>query len=141
MEVALEIRTTSSHREIVGAIALDEAQINSKARANSIMSVGESGGLSVAVCEIGVLAFCCLEQRFFLGKPFISLLVVSPGARRQGLGTALLSLQLTALSEVWTSTNRSNFEMRSLLQKVGFRYCGELDGFDEGDPEQFFKFD
>ena len=113
MGVTLTIRAPSSHREIARAIALDEAQINAKARANSIMSVGKAGGPSVAVSEIGVLAFCCLEQRFFLGKPFISLPVVSPGARRQGLGTALLSLRLTALSEVWTSTNSSNFEKRS----------------------------
>lgn len=140
VEAALEIRTTSLHREIVCAIALDEAQIDSKDRANYIMSVAESGGLSVAVSEIGVQAFCCLDRRFFLGKPFISLLIVSSGARRQGLGSALLSLQVTAWSEVWTSTNRSNFEMRALLQKAGFRFCGELDGLDEGDPEQFFKF-
>ncbi|TQV77871.1 GNAT family N-acetyltransferase [Denitrobaculum tricleocarpae] len=136
----MEIRTASSHDEIVGAIALDEVQIDSKDRAGYIMSVAESGGLSVAVSEMGVLAFCCLDHRYFLGKPFISLLIVSPGARRQGLGTALLSLHVSALSEVWTSTNRSNLEMRALLQKADFRYCGELDGLDQGDPEQFFKY-
>ena len=42
-------------------------------------------------------------------------------------------------SEIWTSTNRSNLAMRALLAKLEWKFCGDLNGLDEGDPEMFFK--
>ena len=136
---ALEIRKASKPNEIARAVAIDEAHIGSKDRADYITSVAESGGLGVAVLRHEVQAFCCLDQNYFFEKPFISLLIVSADVRRLGLGTGLLTHSSRTLPEVWTSTNRSNAAMRALLEKEGWRYCGELNGLDEGDPEQFFK--
>lgn len=136
---ALEIRKASTPNEIASAVAIDEAQIGSKDRADYITSVAESGGLSVAFLRHEVQAFCCLDHDYFFEKPFISLLIVSPDVRRLGLGAGLLTHSSRMFPEVWTSTNRSNAAMRALLEREGWRYCGELNGLDEGDPEQFFK--
>jgi ribosomal protein S18 acetylase RimI-like enzyme len=101
--------------------------------------VAENGGLSVAVLRGDVQAFSCLDHGYFFGKPFISLLIVSPNARRLGLGAGLLSHASGAYPEVWTSTNRSNAAMQKLLDNAAWRYCGELSGLDDGDPERFYR--
>ncbi|GAB5467969.1 MAG: hypothetical protein Kilf2KO_09990 [Rhodospirillales bacterium] len=139
MEFAMEIRNALAPNEISSAVAIDEAHIGSKQRADYIASVAQRGGLSVAVLWNRVQAFCCLDHNYFFERPFISLLIVAPDARRRGLGAGLLSHSSRTLPEVWTSTNRSNVPMRTLLEKSGWRYCGELGGLDEGDPERFFK--
>ena len=139
MEVALEIRKAITPDEIARAVTIDDAVLGSHDRADYIRSVAENGGLSVAALHGDVQAFCCLDDGYFFGKPFISLLIVSPEARRLGLGAGLLLHNSSAHPEVWTSTNRSNTAMRTLLDKAGWRYCGELSGLDEGDPERFYK--
>lgn len=135
----MEIRKAIAPEEIARAVTIDEALLGSNDRADYITSVAENGGLSVAALSGEVQAFCCLDRGYFFGKPFISLLVVSPDARRLGLGAGLLSHTTSAYPEVWTSTNRSNAAMRKLLDKAGWRYCGELIGLDEGDPERFYR--
>lgn len=139
VEAALEIRKAITPDDIAHAITIDEALTGSNNRADYIRSVAENGDLSVAALHGEVQAFCCLDHDYFFGKPFISLLIVSPDARRLGLGTGLLSHCASARPEVWTSTNRSNSAMRKLLYKAGWRYCGELSGLDEGDPELFYR--
>ena len=139
VEVAVEIRKAITPDDIARAVSIDEALLGSNDRADYITSVAENGGLSVAALRGEVQAFCCLDHGYFFGKPFISLLIVSPDARRLGLGAGLLSHNSSAYPEVWTSTNQSNSAMRKLLDKAGWRYCGELSGLDEGDPERFYR--
>ena len=139
VEVALEIRKAITPEEIARAVTIDETLLGSNDRAEYITTVAEKGGLSVAALRGEIQAFCCLDGGYFFGKPFVSLLVVSPDARRLGLGAGLLSHSSGAYPEVWTSTNRSNSAMRKLLDKVGWRYCGELSGLEEGDPERFYR--
>ncbi len=135
----MEIRIASTPSDIARAVAIDDAQTGAKDRAGYITSVAERGGLRVAVLRGGVRAFCCLDHQYFFERPFISLLIVSPDARRLGLAAGLLTHSARGFAEVWTSTNRSNTAMRALLEKEGWRYCGELNGLDDGDPEQFFR--
>ena len=60
--------------------------------------------------------------------------------RRRGLGSGLLRFyEDKGLVELWTSTNRSNSRMCDLLEKSRWQHCGELEGLDEDNPEQFFK--
>ncbi|WP_375573467.1 hypothetical protein ABWH92_07225 [Ahrensia marina] len=139
MEPALDIKTASDQHEIAQAIAIDEAAVGSNERASYIKLVAERGDLNIAIVQNEVQAFSCLDQAYFFEKPFISLLIVKPEMRRRGLASSLLSYDRRKFPEVWTSTNRSNAAMRALLVKTGWHYCGELDGLDEGDPEQFFK--
>lgn len=132
-------RQATEQADIDRAIAIDKMAIGSGDRSAYISSVAARGGLSVAVRQNEIRAFCCFDDHYFFERPFISLLIVDPGARRRGLGRSLLSFNSRGRREVWTSTNRSNAAMRALLAKSGWRYCGELDGLDAGDPEQFFK--
>lgn len=135
----LETRRAIEQAEIDRAIAIDEIVTGSKNRSEYITSVAARGGLSVATQQNEMRAFCCLDHQYFFEKPFISLLIVDPRARRCGLGFSLLSFNSQGMQEVWTSTNRSNAPMRALLEKSGWRFCGELDGLDTGDPERFYK--
>ena len=135
----MEIRKAITPDDIARAVAIDEALLGSHDRADYITSVAEKGGLCVAALRGDVQAFCCLDHDYFFGKPFISLLIVSPDSRRLGLGAGLLSHNASAYPEVWTSTNQSNTAMRKLLDKAGWRYRGELNGLDEGDPERFYR--
>ncbi|MEL6296680.1 MAG: GNAT family protein [Pseudomonadota bacterium] len=135
----MEIRTARAPGDIAKAVAIDKAHIGTNERSDYITSVAERGGLSIVVTEGGVQAFSCLDHGYFFGKPFISLLIVAPVASRQGFGTELLLHSSDTFPEVWTSTNRSNEPMRRLLSKAGWRYCGEVSGLDEGDPEHFFR--
>ena len=139
VEAVLEIRKAVTPDEIARAVKIDGAVLGSNDRADYIRSVAEKGGLSVAALRGDVQAFCCLDHHYFFGKPFMSLLIVSPEARQLGLGTGLLLHHASAYPEVWTSTNQSNAAMRTLLDKAGWRYCGELSGLDEGDPERFYR--
>ena len=139
MEAAVEIRKATAPDDIACAVTIDEALLKSNDRADYIMSVAENGGLSVATLDGDVQAFCCLDHGYFFGKPFISLLVVSPSAQRRGVGAGLLTHHARAYPEVWTSTNRSNAPMRKLLDKVGWQYCGEIGGLDDDDPERFYR--
>lgn len=135
----METRWAIGQSDIDRAGALDANVTGSTARAGYIASVAARGRLSVAVAHGDIGAFCCLDHQYFFGKPFVSLLIVDPAARRRGLGSGLLAFSLQGEREVWTSTNRSNAAMRALLEGSGWQYCGELEGLDAGDPELFFK--
>jgi GNAT superfamily N-acetyltransferase len=133
------IRPATMPDDIARAAAIDATVIGAHDRAAYIADVAGRGGLTLGQTANGTLSFCCLDRRHFFGKPFVSLLVVHPAARRQGLGRAHLA-QATGggHGELWTSTNRSNAAMRALLAKTGWQFCGELVGLDPGDPELFF---
>jgi GNAT superfamily N-acetyltransferase len=76
----------------------------------------------------------------FFGRDFIELLLVVPERRRSGVGRALLRAALAAAGtpRLFTSTNKSNQPMRSLLAAEGWSHSGELAGLDDGDPELVF---
>ena len=139
VEAALEIRKAITPNEVSRAVTIDESLSGSNNRAGYITSVAGKGGLSVAALRGEIQEFCCIDHDYFFGKAFISLLIVAPDARRLGLGANLLSHNASGHSETWTSTNQSNSAMRKLLKKAGWRYCGELSGLEEGDPELFYR--
>lgn len=135
----MTIRYADCPRDIASAAAIDEAVAGSSGRAAYIRAVAEREGLFVAAEGDDIRAFCCLDHLYFFGKPFMSLLVVAPEARRLGFGSALLGHAAGLHTETWTSTNRSNTPMRGLLDAAGWRFCGEIRGLDAGDPERFYR--
>ncbi len=135
----MEIRKAVDSHDIAQAALIDKALLGSNVRTDYITSVAEAGGLCVAALDVEIKGFCCLDHGYFFKKPFVSLLIISPDARRLGLGGGLLAHSSSAYSEVWTSTNTSNSAMRSLLAKAQWQFCGEVCGLDKGDPELFFK--
>lgn len=137
----MDIRIATSPDEVADAIAIDARLPGSPDRADYISKVAGVGGLSVASLGDEVQAFCCVDHQYFFEKPFVSLLVVSEEARRLGLGSGLLASCAVAHPELWTSTNRSNAEMHTLLKSAKWLYCGDVSGLDPGDPECFYRTD
>jgi GNAT superfamily N-acetyltransferase len=86
----------------------------------------------------GPLGYCVLEYTFF-EQGFVTMLMVAPTARRQGVGSLLLrACEATCVTpKLFTSTNVSNHPMRQLLRSAGWSPAGLLHGLDEGDPELF----
>jgi GNAT superfamily N-acetyltransferase len=91
------------------------------------------------VCEhdARIVGFAITRVRHFFDRDFVELLLVTPDARRRGVGGALLRAAVdgATTTTVFTSTNRSNDAMQALLARDGWVLSGELEGLDEGDPE------
>jgi ribosomal protein S18 acetylase RimI-like enzyme len=77
-----------------------------------------------------------LEYTFF-EHGFISLIYVSPAARRTGAGERLLQylVSICGTPKVFSSTNQSNGPMQALFAKAGFEPSGVIHNLDPGDPE------
>ncbi len=135
----MQVRAGTTDDEINSAIAIDEFATGLCDRAKYIATIAEQGGLTLAFEQGKVVGFCCYDRSYFFEKPFISLLIIEEKARQRGFGRALLRAVAGDRPEIWTSTNRSNSAMRSLLKKEGWDFCGELHGLDVDDPELFFK--
>ena len=89
----------------------------------------------------GFAAGYVVLTRSFFRSPFIEMLVVSPTARREGIGRALIEhcIGLTPPElKLWTSTNESNTPMRLLLPQLGFEQTGMFEHLDPGDPELIY---
>lgn len=87
------------------------------------------------------MGYSVLEYTFF-EQGFITMLMVSPNARRRGIGAHLLQAAEATCStpKLLPSTNVSNHPMQSLLQRLGWHPVGLVHGLDEGDPELFYLF-
>jgi ribosomal protein S18 acetylase RimI-like enzyme len=108
-------------------------------RGMSIRRWCEQGLVLLAKDASGPLGYSVLEYTFF-EQGFVTMLMVAPTARRQGVGTHLLRATEAACTtpKLFTSTNVSNQPMQRLLQFVGWSPVGLLHGLDEGDPELFY---
>jgi GNAT superfamily N-acetyltransferase len=135
----MQVRPGHTEDDIAAAVRIDLALTGLRGRAAYIAAVAERGGLRLAIDRGEILGFCCLDDRYFFERAFVSLLIVTGAARRRGIGQGLLAAAACEHSELWTSTNRSNVAMRSLLARLGWTYCGALSGLDAGDPEMFYK--
>lgn len=79
--------------------------------------------------------------RSFFRSPFIEMLIVSPLARRLGVGRALVEHCIGLVppdAKLWTSTNQSNTPMQALLPQLGFVRTGIFEHLDAGDPELIY---
>lgn len=138
--------TTLSTRTAVPAdlptlLAFDPLASTDPARARRI-----TDAVAAATCFVATdahdtpVGYACFHHRFF-GHGFVELLVTHPVHRRQGVATALITHcehHACQTPRLYTSTNRSNAPMRSLLSKLDFTQTGSIDDLDEGDPELIY---
>lgn len=138
----------SSHIQVRAAGATDlqaltaidaTAVAGDAARSTSIRRWLDQGSLSVAEDPSGILGYSVLEYTFF-EQGFVTILMVSPSARRRGIGARLLQAVEANCStpKLFTSTNVSNHPMQLLLQQLGWHPAGLVHGLDEADPELFY---
>jgi GNAT superfamily N-acetyltransferase len=102
----------------------------------------ETGRCLVAELD-SLVGFVLTTPRGFFGRDFVELVVVRAGARRRGLGRALVRAAVAAsqTDRMFSSTNESNEPMRMLFLAEGWTFSGRLDGLDEGDLELVFYVD
>lgn len=83
-----------------------------------------------------VIGVAVLEYTFF-EHGFISLIYISPTARRTGAGEMLLRylLSICETPKLFSSTNQSNDAMQALFAKVDFERSGMILNLDPNDPE------
>jgi GNAT superfamily N-acetyltransferase len=100
----------------------------------------ESGEVIIFERDGRVLGYAVIRARSFFGRDFIELLCVSFSSRRSGVGSALLrrAVGMSSTERIFTSTNKSNAPMTGFLEKIGWRFSGELEGIDDGDPEMVY---
>ena len=109
-------------------------------RREAIAEWVHAGQCHVAWQDGAALGYAAFTRSFFR-SPFIEMLVVSPRARRQGIGRSLVEhcIALTPPGEkLWTSTNESNLPMRTMLPQLGFVRTGMFEHLDPGDPELIY---
>jgi GNAT superfamily N-acetyltransferase len=89
----------------------------------------------------GELAGFLVDDDAFFDRTFIRLVVVSKKHRRHGVGNALVAdAEARARTPtVFSSSNRSNTALHSLLRKRGWVESGIIEGLDELDPEVVFR--
>lgn len=132
---------SAAEPEIDGATENATANaIDEEDRRRSIQRWVRIGVAHVAVLDGAVVGYAVLEHSFF-ERGFIAMLSVALSHRRRGVGAALVRhLEGLCTSErIFTSTNRSNLIMQSLLQKLGYNYSGMVDNLDPEDPELFYS--
>ena len=113
--------------DLDGIVACDPIAATDARRAAFIAA--RVGGGECCVYESGhdILGFIILEYTFY-ENGFVSLLCVHEGARRHGVGRALMhhSLRSCSTPKLFTSTNQSNGPMRALLAACGFAPSGVI---------------
>ena len=105
-------------------------------------------GVDVGRCELALdgatrLGFAIWHRQFF-SRPFLALLLVAPGARRRGVGSALVEHVAATVAvgdRFFVSTNASNAAAQRLFDRLGFRRCGTIEEIDPGDPEWIYARD
>jgi ribosomal protein S18 acetylase RimI-like enzyme len=125
--------------DLEALIRLDTVTAHDKRRAAQIQGWIDDRFCHVIQVDGEPAAYGVLHHHFF-GSGFIEMLMVGEKFRRHGLGLKLIAhLQsICDRSKLFTSTNRSNQAMQSLLKRAGFRESGHIDNLDEGDPELVF---
>jgi GNAT superfamily N-acetyltransferase len=101
-----------------------------RALANGEVRVMEDAGT--------IVGFSWLTE--FIGHTFVNVLAVDERARRRGYAGELLAAALAEATtdRIFTSTNVSNAPMHAVLDRYGWKRCGEVDELDPGDPEVFY---
>jgi ribosomal protein S18 acetylase RimI-like enzyme len=130
---------TSAHIECLKKI--DPLAANSPQRREFIERSVANRHCYVATTSDGIVAYTVMEYSFF-EHGFVSMLYVAAESRRLGYGTALMrhAERECKTPKIFTSTNRSNLAMRSLLAKLGYKPSGTIENLDDNDVELvYFK--
>ena len=135
-------RIRKARREDAAAIfSFDKIARRSEQRRTFVQNAIRAGNAWLALANNEVVGYAVLEYTFY-SHGFISMLYVRPDHRHQGIGTTLMChMESTCKTQkLFTSTNRSNRPMQSLLKELNYRSSGQIQNLDEGDPELvFFK--
>jgi len=122
--------------EDVGALSDCDIEFGFGSRNEFVERAIRRVGAYVLVQEGNVIGVAVLEYTFF-EHGFISLVYVTPAARRTGSGEMLLQylVSICQTPKLFSSTNQSNHAMQALFAKAGFEKSGMIHNLDLDDPE------
>ncbi|MFV0677879.1 GNAT family N-acetyltransferase [Variovorax sp. tm] len=134
----MQIREAVS-ADVRAMLECDPYAQSSRERAQSVAASVAQRHCLIAIDGVRVLGYLVLKHDFF-EQGFISLVVVSPTNRRNGVGLQLFLAAEAACTtpKLFTSTNLSNLASQKLIMKAGFRRSGIVENLDEGDPELIY---
>jgi N-acetylglutamate synthase-like GNAT family acetyltransferase len=122
--------------EDVGALSDCDREFGFGSRKEFLERGVRRGGGYILEQEGKMFGVAVLEYTFF-EHGFVSLLYVSPAARRTGAGETLLQHLASSCQtpKLFSSTNQSNHSMQALFAKAGFLPSGMIYNLDPNDPE------
>ncbi len=122
--------------DVENIIAVDREVTGNDSRREHIKKAVEDDRCIVVICESKIVGFLIFDTNFF-NNSFISLIIVSPKARRKGYATSLMDyfVNISPTEKVFSSTNQSNKDMQKVFIANGFKQSGVVENLDEGDPE------
>jgi ribosomal protein S18 acetylase RimI-like enzyme len=122
--------------EDIGFLSDCDREFGFGSRKEFVESASRRGGAYILEQEGKLIGVAVLEYTFF-GHGFISLIYVSPAARRTGAGEMLLQylVSICQTPKLFSSTNQSNHPMQALFAKAGFQPSGTIHNLDPNDPE------
>ncbi|MHB1001770.1 MAG: GNAT family N-acetyltransferase [Armatimonadota bacterium] len=135
-----EISVRKANRcDLKSILAMDEKAIGNTSRGGILNDAVAAGQCLIAEIGSEPVGFAVFEQSFY-GQGFISLLIVHPKYRRQGVGKAIISFieENYPTNKLFTSTNESNLPMQNICESSRFSKSGYIENLDEGDPEVIY---
>jgi ribosomal protein S18 acetylase RimI-like enzyme len=125
--------------DMAAIVALDQAANADERRRHKVTEAILAHRCLVAESDKAIVGYGVVTRDFF-DHGFIALLFIAPAMRRRGIGSSIMeALEAAApTAKLFTSTNRSNAAMRSLLMKRGYREVGAIQGLEEDDSEAFY---
>ena len=122
--------------DVENIVAVDREVISNDSRRDYIKIAVEEDRCIVVKSENKIVGFLIFDINFF-DCSFISLIIVSPKARRKGYATSLMDyfVNISPTKKVFSSTNQSNKDMQKVFIANGFVQSGVVENLDEGDPE------
>ncbi|MGA9545616.1 MAG: GNAT family N-acetyltransferase [Candidatus Sulfotelmatobacter sp.] len=121
-------------------VRFDHVAQADSARVSEIRCAIYTGTCWVLVKDAHPIGYGIIDYSLFFHQAFMSVVYLAPAERGQGLAALLIS-QIESIcthAKLFTSTNKSNLPMRKLLEKMGYKLVGEVQGLDDGDPEMFY---
>jgi GNAT superfamily N-acetyltransferase len=134
----IELATSA---DLPAILTLDPRVRDTPGRRDFLSRAVAAGQCWLVRAGAGIDGFAVFDRSLY-DQPFVSLLYVAPGRRRQGIATALMRhIESTCpTAKLFTSTNESNAPMQRLCEALGFVRSGYIENLDEGDPEiVYFK--
>lgn len=117
-------------KEIDHVVSLEES------RGKLIETAVKENRAYVLSLDNEIIGYGILHHHFF-GRTFIDMVYITENHRDKRYGAKILKeIERFAVSDkIFTSTNQSNFRMRHVLDREGWKESGRIENLDEGDPE------
>src|SRR5260370_7406563 len=122
--------------EDVSGMERFDREFASRRREEFVRGAAQKGYAFVLEQDGQIIGLGVLEYTFF-EQGFISLVYVSPSARRTGAGEMLLRyfVSVCKTPKLFSSTNRSNKPMQALFPKAGFELSAIIQTLNPTDPK------